>query len=396
VNCAARYGQPRQGRAACHGRAKQQRAAPGREPRRTGLPRAAAQACCEPRWGREQRHGRAGRGGRGSGRRRRAPWPRTVPRPRAGTPRRASRGPREGRPRRALGEPRQGRVPCGDGAPRGVATAAPAELRPRTRGTPAELQATGRGDEEEGKGEPGADREQAQASALAADRAEATELGRTGAMAATGSSAGACASKARSRCKQPRRARAASSRGRATRRTAPKTQRSWEKGKGKGKGIHLDGELRGELQQGTSSSSAPCARLGEEGENTRDTIGVDSDDLARRSEIVGDTAVGSARIAGGSWRNGGRDAWRLRRPRARAWGSRRAAPGKRLGRAQGSKGGWAARAAGLRGRAPSRPTTRGRGGGEEGQVGPRAGEPAQERGEGVFLFIFPVLALIHH
>jgi hypothetical protein len=53
-----------------------------------------------------------------------------------------------------------------------------------------------------------------------------------------------------------------------------------------------------------------------------------------------------------------------------------------LGRAKG------ATVARPRGRAPSWPTTRGRGGGEEGQVGPRAGESAQERGEGVFYLFF--------
>jgi hypothetical protein len=47
VNRAVRYRQPRRGRDACPGRVKQQRATPGREPRRTGPPRAAAQACCE-------------------------------------------------------------------------------------------------------------------------------------------------------------------------------------------------------------------------------------------------------------------------------------------------------------------------------------------------------------
>jgi hypothetical protein len=249
--------------------------------------------------------------------------------------------------------------------------AAPAELRPRTRGTPTELQAASREDGEEEAGEPGAEREKAQASALAAGRAEDAEPGGTGAMATTDSSAGARASKARSRYKQPCRVRAASSRGRATRRIAPTTQRSW----GKGKGIHLDGELR----QGTSSSSTPCVRFGEEGENTRDAIGVDLGDLARRSEIVGDTAVGSARIAGGSWRNGGRETWRLRRPRARAWEAAR--PRALLGRGGGR---------------PAGPRREGGEGEKKASLGRAQGNRPKREGKGFFLFIFPILAIIHH
>jgi hypothetical protein len=172
------------------GRAEPLRAAPG------------LRAVPWPHWQRRAGIGQARRAGsrgrvRAGGRRGQAPWPRAVPMPRAGTPHRASRRPREGR---------HGRAPGGDGTGvlRGVATAAPAELRPRIRGTLTELQAAGRGDRLEEAGEPGADREQAQSSALATGRAEAAELGGTGAMAATGSSAGARASKARSRSKQPR------------------------------------------------------------------------------------------------------------------------------------------------------------------------------------------------
>jgi hypothetical protein len=35
-------------------------------------------------------------------------------------------------------------------------------------------------------------------------------------------------------------------------------------------------------------------------------------------------------------------------------------------------------------------------GGKGGQTGPRAGEMAQERGEGVFYLFFSILAIIHH
>jgi hypothetical protein len=188
---ATRYGQPRRGRAVCHGRAKQQRATPGREPRRTGPPRAAAQACYEqavqsrreqPRCKQPRCALQATPGPQA------APWPRRkgrarIERAQAGalaanraevagehaTP--ASRGPRVGRPGRALDEPRQGhaprrgrhgRAPGRDGT--GRRAGSPRPCQPSSGRAPEarrpELQAAGREDGEEGTGEPGADREQ--------------------------------------------------------------------------------------------------------------------------------------------------------------------------------------------------------------------------------------------
>jgi hypothetical protein len=164
VNRAARYGQPCRGRAACHGRAKQRRAAPGREPRCTGPPRAAAQACSEQAVRRDtdamaacqagtvrnaarggERVGRAGARARRAG----SPWPRQPSSSRAPEARRPSSRPwaartgrgRTGEPGPRVPEPRAARRPpapgptASGGAARdaGVAPDAMAELRSRAR-----------------------------------------------------------------------------------------------------------------------------------------------------------------------------------------------------------------------------------------------------------------------
>jgi hypothetical protein len=115
VNRAARYGQPRRGRAACHGRAKQRRAVPGREPRRTGPPRAVAQACCE-----QDEQSR-----REQPRCEQPCTARCEPLRGRGRARHTGRAtPHEGRPGRALGEPGQGRAPREERPRRGLGHAA--------------------------------------------------------------------------------------------------------------------------------------------------------------------------------------------------------------------------------------------------------------------------------
>jgi|UPI000220A3F9 hypothetical protein len=108
----------------------------------------------------------------------------------------------------------------------------------------------------------------------------------------------------RGRCEQQRRARAASSRGPSDMPGCARPRRGGE-GKGKGRGregrIHLDGagELRGKLWQGTSSKLG-TVRFGEKGKTLGTRIGIVSGGLARHINIVGDTPVEGARIAGGS------------------------------------------------------------------------------------------------
>jgi hypothetical protein len=299
---------------------------------------------------------------------RRAPWTRAgqaAPRPRA-----ASRTP--------WPRARRGR----DGAPRGVATATPAELRPRTRGTPAELQATGRRDGEEGTGEPGADREQAQASALAADRAEAAELG------GTGSSAGARASKAHSRAGRAPRAAAAEPH-------AEPHQRRRGAGK-KGRGFTL-----------TASSAASSGRERLQARHRARGFGKKVKILGTRLGLIWTIWHGAAR----SWAiqpSGARESrvavGEMAAGTHGGCADHTPAPGARAALRLGSD--WAARrgakAAGPRaplGRGEGRPAGPRREGGEgekKARLGRAQGNRPKREGKGFFLFIFPVLALIHH
>jgi hypothetical protein len=363
VNRTTRYGQPRRGRAACHGRAKQQRAAPGREPRRTGPPRAAAQACCEqavqsrreqpccalraapgePRQGRAPRRGRHGRAPSGDGMGRCA-------------------GRREGRPCRGLGHAVRG---CHGHASRALA----AHRRHACR-------APGRGP----RGRDGRER---------ASRGGAARRAPAPGPTASGGGGG----------------------GRPPRRGTPGSRRTPWPSFGRAEPRHpaaREGGREGRDEGGEGGEA--YHETGVERTDAAATVLGDESDGERRKKRHGEEDEQGAipRLTGGPHMQRRRLPSRLpHRP-----GERTAPTRWRLGRAELGHRGSGLRREGERGekqaagretvagpQTPGRPTTR-KGGGGKGR--PRlgcareAGPRERGGGFGVFLIYFPVLALIHH